>query len=104
MKTLSFPDRPDEKFTLRHRDIIESIRSLWGNPELAEHLVYKPSSLFSDESLDHRLFNEMWTGKWWQYIQVSSDALAINIFLIKHNFTGQTARRPHACATHCLYR
>ncbi|KAF9003205.1 hypothetical protein BDZ89DRAFT_1146120 [Hymenopellis radicata] len=69
VKHLSFPDRPAEKFTLRHRDILESVRSLWGDPELAEHLGYKPSTLFTDESQDHRLYNEMWTGKWWSFIQ-----------------------------------
>ncbi|KAF9020721.1 hypothetical protein BDZ89DRAFT_911476, partial [Hymenopellis radicata] len=69
VKHLSFPDRPDEKFTLRHRDVVESVRSLWGDPKLAEHLVYKPSSLFTDEAKNHRLYNEMWTGKWWNFIQ-----------------------------------
>ncbi|KAF9038794.1 hypothetical protein BDZ89DRAFT_894707, partial [Hymenopellis radicata] len=69
VKHLSFPDRPAEKFTLRHRDILESVRSLWGDPEQAEHLVYKPSTLFTDESESHRLYNEMWTGKWWNFIQ-----------------------------------
>lgn len=70
VKNLSFPDRPDELFTLRHRDILSSIQSLWGDPELADHLVYKPSTLFTDTSQDHRLYNEMWTGKWWNFIQV----------------------------------
>ncbi|KAF8988514.1 hypothetical protein BDZ89DRAFT_974911, partial [Hymenopellis radicata] len=42
IKNFSFPDRPDEKFILRHRDIIPAIRSLWGDPSLAQHLVYRP--------------------------------------------------------------
>ncbi|KIY61549.1 hypothetical protein CYLTODRAFT_495200 [Cylindrobasidium torrendii FP15055 ss-10] len=42
VKHITFPDSPNEPFTLRHRDVLESIQSLWGDPELAKHLVYRP--------------------------------------------------------------
>ncbi|KIY65772.1 hypothetical protein CYLTODRAFT_52648 [Cylindrobasidium torrendii FP15055 ss-10] len=73
-KHISFPDRPDEIFVLRHRDIIECIRSLWGDPELSEHIVYKPKKIFQqdpdgNDNKGSRLYNEMWTGEWWWFIQ-----------------------------------
>ncbi|KIY73463.1 hypothetical protein CYLTODRAFT_216470 [Cylindrobasidium torrendii FP15055 ss-10] len=73
-KHITFPDRPNEVFILRHRDIIECIRSLWGDPELSKHIVYKPCKLFQKSSepgteRGSRLYNEMWTGQWWWFIQ-----------------------------------
>ncbi|KIY69492.1 hypothetical protein CYLTODRAFT_452584 [Cylindrobasidium torrendii FP15055 ss-10] len=73
-KHISFPDRPNEIFILRHRDIIECIRSLWGDPELSKHIVYKPCKLFqksTEPGTEHgsRLYNEMWTGQWWWFVQ-----------------------------------
>ncbi|KIY60598.1 hypothetical protein CYLTODRAFT_427819, partial [Cylindrobasidium torrendii FP15055 ss-10] len=73
-KHIIFPDRPNEVYTLRHRDILECIRSLWGDPELSEHIVYKPCKIFQKSSEDgkergSRLYNEMWTGQWWWFVQ-----------------------------------
>lgn len=45
-KRLSFKDNPQEFFTIRHRNPIEAIRGLWGDPAFAEHLVYKPARIF----------------------------------------------------------
>ena len=77
---LSFPDRPDEKFVLRHRNILDAVQSLWGDPELAKHLVYRPRRLFTrrkivvDEKEKEEItnvYNEMWTADWWWQLQVS---------------------------------
>jgi hypothetical protein len=67
---LNFDDFPDLKYTVRYRDPLEAIRSLWGNPELSSHIVYKPKKIFSDTSQSTRIFTEMWTGKWWHAVQV----------------------------------
>lgn len=71
-KRLSFKDSPDEFFFVRHRDPIEAIRGLWGDPAFAEHLVYKPVKMFrnSDRGKKDRIYNEMWTGALWNGIQV----------------------------------
>ena len=45
-KRLSFKDSPDKFFFVQHRDPIEAIRGLWGDPAFAEHLVYKPAKMF----------------------------------------------------------
>ncbi|KIY52526.1 hypothetical protein FISHEDRAFT_10660, partial [Fistulina hepatica ATCC 64428] len=66
---LSFPDNPEEKFTVRHRDPVEAVRSLWQDPTFAEHIVYLPEHVFTDETKQTRRFNEMWTGRWWGDLQ-----------------------------------
>ncbi|KAF9455751.1 hypothetical protein BDZ94DRAFT_1135920, partial [Collybia nuda] len=68
-KTLSFKDKPDQKFTIRHRDVIQCIKSLWGDPAFADHLVYQPRRVFSDSTRKNRVYSELWTGKWWNAIQ-----------------------------------
>ncbi|KAH9924485.1 uncharacterized protein B0H18DRAFT_877763 [Fomitopsis serialis] len=68
---LSFKDRPGERHLLQFRCIIEAIKALLGNPAHADHIVYRPSWMFSDETKKNRIYSEMWTGKWWHAVQVS---------------------------------
>ncbi|KAF5346610.1 hypothetical protein D9757_014286 [Collybiopsis confluens] len=70
-KELAFKDRPDEKFTVRHRNPVEAIKALWGDPALSKHLVFKPAKLFRGnvQSEDERIFSEMWTGAYWNAAQ-----------------------------------
>lgn len=70
VRRLCFKDRPQDEFILRHQNVIEVIKSLWGDPSLAEHLVYRPKSVFQDAEKKKRTYSEMWTGKWWQFTQV----------------------------------
>lgn len=71
---LTFKDRPGERHLIQFRDIIEAIRALLGNPAHADHIVYRPSKLFSCSACSNRIYTEMWTGKWWQAVQVSKCA------------------------------
>ncbi|KAJ3816209.1 hypothetical protein F5880DRAFT_1619629, partial [Lentinula raphanica] len=71
-KRLSFKDRPDEHFIVRHRNPIEAIRALWGDPALAKDLVYKPAKMFRNKHKptdNERIFSEMWTGGLWRAAQ-----------------------------------
>ncbi|EGO02485.1 hypothetical protein SERLA73DRAFT_150220 [Serpula lacrymans var. lacrymans S7.3] len=43
--------------------------SLLDNPAHAKHIVYKPKKIFSNAQKENRIYNEMWTGKWWHAIQ-----------------------------------
>ena len=72
-KRLSFRDRPEEYFTVRHRDPLEAIKGLWGDPAFAKDLVYKPAKLFRarKETEEERMFSEMWTGGFWNAAQAS---------------------------------
>ncbi|KAJ7307753.1 hypothetical protein DFH08DRAFT_927418 [Mycena albidolilacea] len=68
-KTLSFPDRSSEKYLIRYRDPLAAIRALLGNPAYAKDIVYVPKKVCSDLERKNRVYNEMWTGKWWTGIQ-----------------------------------
>jgi hypothetical protein len=71
-KRLSFKDHPSEHFTIHHRDPVETIKALWGDPAFSNDLVYKPARLFrrSVESEEERIFSEMWTSGFWNAAQV----------------------------------
>jgi hypothetical protein len=68
---LSFPDNPEEKHMVQYRDPLEAIHTLLGNPAHAKEIVYKPCKVFSDERKRNRIYTEMWTGKWWNAVQVN---------------------------------
>ncbi|KAF9040331.1 hypothetical protein BDP27DRAFT_1244635 [Rhodocollybia butyracea] len=101
VRRLAFVDHPDEEFILRHCDVVEVIRSLWGDPSLAKHLVYRPKSIFQDKDNKQRTYSEMWTGKWWQFTQVRLNTLVIYLYLL---FLGQTSKRVYCSPAHCRNR
>jgi hypothetical protein len=70
-KHLVFDDAPDQEHIIRMRDPLDAIKSLWGDPALAKHLVYAPRKIFSNANKDNRIYSEMWSGKWWNAVQVS---------------------------------
>ena len=55
---------------VRYRDILQAIRALLGNPAHAKHIVYRPTRVFADASKTRRIYTEMWTGLWWNAVQV----------------------------------
>ncbi|KIY67102.1 hypothetical protein CYLTODRAFT_454797 [Cylindrobasidium torrendii FP15055 ss-10] len=69
VKHLTFPDRESEPFILRHRDILEAVKALWGDPKFANRIVFKPSRIFTDRNRTHCIVNEMWTAEWWWQVQ-----------------------------------
>jgi hypothetical protein len=68
---LEFPDLPGLFYTIRFRNVLEAIQSLWGDPALVAHLIYRPTKIFSDENKTTRIFTELWTGQWWHIVQVN---------------------------------
>ncbi|KAL1712022.1 hypothetical protein EV715DRAFT_268174 [Schizophyllum commune] len=66
---LRFPDAPEEVHVVYKRNPIDAIRSLWEDPSLSEHLVYRPKRIFTNRSREDRIYSEMWTGRWWPAIQ-----------------------------------
>lgn len=83
-RVLAFNDHPDEKFTIRYRDPIEAIHSLWANPANAEHLVYSPKKVYSNSGPDaSHIYSEMWTGKWWSVLQVWLHFLQSNLISLQ---------------------
>ncbi|KAF5348426.1 hypothetical protein D9757_014448 [Collybiopsis confluens] len=70
-KRLSFKDRPDEQFLVRHRNPVDGIKALWGDPAFSKDMVYKPGRLFrnSTQTTENRIFSEMWTSGYWNAVQ-----------------------------------
>ncbi|KAF7323509.1 hypothetical protein MKEN_00570500 [Mycena kentingensis (nom. inval.)] len=57
--------RSIEYLELWHRNILECIATLIGNPALAEHTSYEPIRIFRERDGTNREYDEMWTGTWW---------------------------------------
>ena len=57
----------DEVFEVYHRDIIQCLRALYGDPEFASHLIFKPEKHFSvdEDGEESSHYHDMHTGKWW---------------------------------------
>ncbi|KAN0137995.1 hypothetical protein V8E53_004214 [Lactarius tabidus] len=63
-----------ETLELYFRDVLSCIRSLYGNPELAQDLVTAPERHYSDnEQMDH-VYSEMHTGDWWWAVQTTLES------------------------------
>lgn len=60
-----------ETFEVYHRDVLECVRTLFGDPEFTPHLVFKPERHYADEDRTVRMYSDMHTGKWWWATQVS---------------------------------
>ena len=59
-----------EQLQLHHRDVLECIRVLYGNPEFAHDLVFAPERHYLDSGQKCRVYSEMHTGDWWWSVQV----------------------------------
>lgn len=57
-------------YRVRHRDPLEAIKTLLGDPTYANDIVYTPKKVFENKNKDNRIYTEMWTGKWWHAVQV----------------------------------
>jgi len=59
-----------EQLEFYYRDILECIRSLYGDPEFAQDLVFSPERHYTSAQRTHQIYNEMYTGTWWWTVQV----------------------------------
>jgi hypothetical protein len=55
-----------------YRDVIECIKSLFGDPNFTPHLRLAPEKHYTDDTKDTRMYHDMHTGKWWWSTQVST--------------------------------
>lgn len=56
-----------------HRDIVECIKELIGNPLFKDYTHYTPERKYKDEECTERIFDEMWTGELWWQVQVCNE-------------------------------
>ena len=59
-----------QKYEFYHRNILECIRVLYGDPELAECLAHAPEKHYTGPDKRSRIFSEMNSGRWWWIRQV----------------------------------
>ena len=59
-----------ETVELWHRDPIECLRELIGNPEFKQYMKYAPYHLYTNEDGTNQCWDEMATGSWWWDVQV----------------------------------
>ncbi|KZT20962.1 hypothetical protein NEOLEDRAFT_1074287 [Neolentinus lepideus HHB14362 ss-1] len=63
----------DEAFEVYHRDVIECIRALYGDPEFAKDLIVLPERHYADADMTIRRYSDMHTGRWWWGTQKALD-------------------------------
>ena len=66
-----------ETHELQYRDILACIRSLYGDPEFTQDLVFSPEHHYSDRDRTCRVYSEMHTGDWWWAVQVREFLLLV---------------------------
>jgi hypothetical protein len=65
-----------EIFDIWHRDILECIQSLFGDPDFSGKLKFVPERHYSDKDRLNRVYTDVHTGKWWWKLQVFKSLLA----------------------------
>ncbi|KAJ3007471.1 hypothetical protein NUW54_g3539 [Trametes sanguinea] len=62
-----------ETFEMFLRDILECIRALFGDPDFAGILVFRPERHYADEDHQVRVYFDVHTGEWWWATQEELD-------------------------------
>jgi hypothetical protein len=59
-----------ERLEFHFRDVIECIRSLYGDLQFMHDLAFAPERHYTSPERICRIYNEMYTGDWWWMVQV----------------------------------
>jgi hypothetical protein len=59
-----------EQLELWHRDPVECVKALMGNPGFKDFICYVLERVYMDDEGKSRVFDKMWTGNWWWETQV----------------------------------
>jgi hypothetical protein len=62
-----------ETVELWHRDPVECVEELIGNPEFEAYMKYAPYRLYANEDGTEQSWDEMASGSWWWDTQVRYD-------------------------------
>ena len=76
-------------------EIIPCIRSLFGNPDFTNELIYAPEWHYTDAERTCHVYNEMHTSNWWWSIQVCA---SLNLILSAYSKLFEITRVPLRCA------
>jgi hypothetical protein len=66
-----------EDVELWHRDPVECIQELMGNPTFKGKQCYAPHKVYKNENGTNREYSEMWTCDWWWNLQVSCESSSV---------------------------
>lgn len=87
------------------RDVIQCIRTLYGDPEFAHDLVFAPERHYTDHQRTCRVYSEMHTGDWWWSVQVCSHLSDVSKCLqVMIDIPRSTTTRRHHHPTYCFVR
>lgn len=92
-RELWYKSDPEDKHVIHYRDPKEVISALLGNPAHAKDIVYRPRKIFKNASKTTRIYNEMWTGEWWNTVQVR---LTMDMTMVELELMGE-------CLTRSIY-
>ncbi|KAF8259179.1 hypothetical protein EI94DRAFT_1617172 [Lactarius quietus] len=53
------------------RDVIQCIRALFGDPDFAQDLIFRPEKHYVNEERTERMYHDMHTGSWWWLTQAA---------------------------------
>jgi hypothetical protein len=84
-----------ENLEFHHRDAIECIRSLYGDPHFAHQLAFAPERHYTSSDRTCHIYDEMYTGDWWWSVQVRHQILVI-IYTDKEHQATLEAYQPGA--------
>jgi len=59
-----------ERLHFHYRDALECIRSLFGDPQYAQDLVFAPERHYTSHERESHLYHKMYACDWWWTIQV----------------------------------
>ena len=88
------------------RDAIQCVRSLYGDPEFTQHMVFSPERHYTNVRRTCRVVNEMHTGDWWWSVQVCDVIICDNYRLVVSllGFPGITSTGRDCHSNHYLIR
>ena len=69
----------DEHLELYYRDVVECIRSLYGDPAFGQDLFFAPERHYTSPERMSRIYNEMHMGDWWWMAQVCNYGSMITV-------------------------
>ncbi|KAH9021813.1 hypothetical protein EDB84DRAFT_520197 [Lactarius hengduanensis] len=59
-----------ERLSFYFRNVLQCIRTFFGDPEFTHELAFAPERHYSDPERTCRVYSEMHTGDWWWAVQV----------------------------------
>lgn len=93
-----------ESYDFHYRELIPSLRALFGDPRFSKRLIFAPERHYQDADHTMQVFSEMSTGKWWWSVQVRmiSNIYAFLVLISPSAIPGVTQARGNCIAGHHL--